>query len=94
MANTTKREPALETEKPEEFEEASKPSKEAKAVRITVNGKASHVVHGMKFKQAPTLYKPGSLKWNDDEWEAARKDPYIVIEEVDERGEPVNTKEK
>lgn len=73
----------LELDKPTDASDASTPAKETKAVRITVIGRGDHVVNETRFTRTPTMYAPGSLKWSDDDWAKARKDPNLVIEEVD-----------
>jgi hypothetical protein len=83
---TTPKTPALEGAKPVKAPATTKPSQDAKFVRVSVNGKQDHAVHGINFKAAPTVYEPGSLGWNDEQWEAARKDAHLVIEEVDANG--------
>jgi hypothetical protein len=79
--------PTITAAKPEKSADSVIP--QGKHVRISVNGVPEKVVGGLRFTKTPTHYKPGSLKWEEEDWKAAHADPHLVIEEVDEAGTPV-----
>lgn len=60
------------------------PTKAAKRVRITVNFPGPVTVNSKRFEGGPSEYP--DLNWKDEEWEKAKADGRLAIEEIDENG--------
>lgn len=57
-----------------------------KGVRITVIGRSSRVINGKKFTAKSQEFGPGELPWTAEQFNAAKKDPHLVVEALDDRG--------